>query len=104
MDLLPEAKFKHGPICCTPEVKESLKNDAFKRFFIRSLSKYLIGNWGSDISIDEWSRNNRAIRMGERIMAYYRDTSVTRKKPFPTLVIMTEPRGTKTIISFSEVY
>lgn len=104
MDLLPEAKFKHGPICCTPEVKESLKNKEFKRFFTECLSKYLLGNWGNDISFDEWSRNNRAMRMGERIMSYYRDASITRKKPFPTLVIMTEPRGTKTIISFSEVY
>lgn len=103
MDILPQAKFQHGKICCTPEVKESLKNDRFKYFFIRSLSKYFLGNWGN-VSSDEWLRNNRAMRMGERIMAQYEDLSVTRKKPFPTLVIMTEPRGTKTVVFFSEVY
>lgn len=103
MDVLPEARFRHGPICCTPEIKKSLENTDFKKFFTQSLSKYLLGNWG-EVSLDEWDRNNRAMRTGERIMVRYEDSYITHKSPFPSLNIMTEPRGVKTIIFFSEVY
>ena len=101
MDILPKAKFKHGQICCTEDVKNLMHSDPkFRQFVTKSLAKYMLGNWGNVISDDEWYRNDRAARMGSQIMACYEDP----KASFPSLNIMTESHGVRTILFFSEVH
>lgn len=101
MDILPQAKFQHGKICCTEEVRDLMRSDpVFKKFATKSLAKYMLGNWGNVISDDEWYRNDRAARIGSQINACYEEPDA----PFPSLNIMTEAHGIRTIMFFSEVH
>ncbi len=107
MDLLPEAKFKHGQIVMTKDVAEAMRlSPTFKEFVVKALAKYFLCNWG-DTCAEDWHHNDRAVRDGERILAVY-DFSRTGLSPTlkgrKKIWIITEWDRSATTVLFPDEY
>lgn len=106
MDILPEAKFKHGQIMSTESVKNAMSySPTFREFVAKALAKYFLGNWGN-VNATDWQENDRSVRDGGRIMAAYdmKKNGLSAMLGHKRIYILTEPDRSATTVLFSDEY
>ena len=89
-------KFPVGLVFITQGVQKAMREDDFRSFIYRSLSRHADGDWGDLSEIDK-KINERALKSGGRLLSAYK---YNKKK----IWIITEGNRAKTTILFPSEY